>query len=88
MKLLDEAVANNKDPSLKSAFDKLLSMDNVPRKKAKFINFVQNCCHIPSNVVERVWAVLDEVRIKQVQERMKREEELREKVRLVFVADC
>lgn len=80
MKLLDEAVANNKDPSLKSAFDKLLSMDNVPRKKAKFINFVQNCCHIPSNVVERVWAVLDEVRTKQVQERMKREEELREKV--------
>lgn len=82
MRLLDEAVANNKDPSLKGAFDKLLSMDNVPRKKAKFINFVQNCCHIPNNVVERVWAVLEEVRNKQVQERMKREEELREQVRV------
>ena len=46
MRLLDEAVSNNKDPSLKSAFDRLLAMDNVPRKKAKFMNFVQNCCHL------------------------------------------
>ena len=84
MKLLDEAVANNKDPSLQSAFDKLLSMDNVPRKKVKFINFVQNCCHIPSNTVERVWAVLEEVRTKQVQERMEREEALREQVSVYF----
>ena len=80
MRLLDEAVSNNKDPSLKSAFDRLLAMENVPRKKAKFMNFVQNCCHLPGNVVERVWAVLEEVKNKQTAERIKREEALREQV--------
>ena len=80
MQLLDEAVSKNTDPSLKPAFDKLMAMDNVPRKKAKFINFVQNCCRLPPNVVERVWAVLEEVKNKQTAERMKREEALREQV--------
>lgn len=80
MRLLDEAVSKNNDPSLKPAFDKLLAMDNVPRKKAKFVNFVQNCCHLPSNVVERVWSVLEEVKNKQTEERMKREEAIREQV--------
>lgn len=86
MRLLDDAVAKNTDPSLKAPFEKLMSMDNVPRKKAKFINFVQNCCHLPNNVVEKVWAVLEEVRNKQIEERKKRDEALREQVRSVI--DC
>ena len=80
MRLLDEAVANNQDPSLKPAFDKLLAMPNVPRKKAKFVNFVQNCCHIQGSLIERVWSVLEEVRNKQTAERIKREEAIREQV--------
>lgn len=80
MKLLDEAVANNRDPSLKPAFDKLLTMDNVPRKKAKFVNFVKNCCYIQGNLIERVWSVLEEVKNKQTAERIKREEAVREQV--------
>ena len=78
--MLDEAVANNKDPSIKEPLNKLLSMENVPRKKAKFINFVKNCCHLPSNIVERVWSVLEEVKDKQAKERQKREQLLREQV--------
>lgn len=80
MRLLDEAVSKNTDPTLKGPFEKLVSMDNVPRKKAKFINFVQNCCHLPGNTVEKVWSVLEEVRNKQIQEQKKREEEMREQV--------
>lgn len=84
MRLLDEAVAKNTDPSLKAPFEKLMSMDNVPRKKAKFINFVQNCCRLPNNTVEKVWAVLEEVHNKQIEERKKRDEALREQVRCAF----
>ena len=80
MRLLDEAVENNKDPTLKAPLEKLLTMDNVPKKKSKFINFVQNCCHLPGNVVERVWAVLEEVRNKQLEANRIREEALREEV--------
>ena len=86
MRLLDEAVAKNTDPTLKAPFEKLMSMDNVPRKKAKFINFVQNCCRLPNNIVEKVWAVLEEVRNKQIEERKKRDEALREQVS--SVAGC
>ena len=86
MRLLDEAVANNKDPALKGPFSKLLSMENVPRKKNKFINFVQNCCHLPNNVVEKDWSVLEDVKNKQTQERQKREQLLREQV--LFVCLC
>lgn len=81
MRLLDEAVANNKDLSLKEPLNKLLSMENVPRKKAKFINFVKNCCHLPNNIVEKVWSVLEEVKDKQAKERQKREQLLREQVK-------
>uniref|UniRef100_W8BPH3 Cell growth-regulating nucleolar protein n=1 Tax=Ceratitis capitata TaxID=7213 RepID=W8BPH3_CERCA len=43
----------------RSAFQRLQSVDNVPRKKAKFQNFVKNCMHMPMRLAEEVWNVLE-----------------------------
>ncbi|XP_011177943.2 cell growth-regulating nucleolar protein [Zeugodacus cucurbitae] len=43
----------------REAFQRLQSVDNVPRKKAKFQNFVKNCMHMPMRLAEEVWKVLE-----------------------------
>ncbi|XP_036331449.1 cell growth-regulating nucleolar protein [Rhagoletis pomonella] len=43
----------------RSAFQRLQSVDNVPRKKAKFQNFVKNCMKMPMRLAEEVWSVLE-----------------------------
>lgn len=43
----------------RNAFQRLQSVDNVPRKKAKFQNFVKNCMHMPMRLAEDVWNVLE-----------------------------
>lgn len=49
----------NLSPPARAAFQKLQSVDNVPRKKAKFINFTQNCMRMRKDHVEEVWSVLE-----------------------------
>ncbi|EDV58126.1 cell growth-regulating nucleolar protein [Drosophila erecta] len=46
-------------PPVRSAFQKLQSVDNVPRKKAKFENFVGNCMRMPRNQATQVWDILE-----------------------------
>ncbi|XP_065367874.1 uncharacterized protein C16C10.8 [Calliphora vicina] len=43
----------------RNIFQRLQSYDNVPRKKAKFQNFVANCMRIPQNQAQPVWEVLE-----------------------------
>ena len=43
----------------RNIFQRLQNFDNVPRKKAKFQNFVSNCMKIPVNQAEPVWAILE-----------------------------
>lgn len=43
----------------RNIFQRLQSYDNVPRKKAKFQNFVSNCVRIPPNQAQPVWEVLE-----------------------------
>lgn len=44
---------------LRNAFQRLQSVDNVPRKKAKFENFVGNCMRMPRNQATEVWNILE-----------------------------
>ncbi|KAH8401666.1 hypothetical protein KR009_007214 [Drosophila setifemur] len=46
-------------PALRAAFQKLQSVDNVPRKKAKFENFVGNCMRLPRHQATEVWDILE-----------------------------
>lgn len=46
-------------PALRNAFQKLQSVDNVPRKKAKFENFVGNCMRLPRHQATEVWDILE-----------------------------
>ncbi|EDW02053.1 uncharacterized protein C16C10.8 [Drosophila grimshawi] len=47
-------------PALRSAFQRLQSVDNVPRKKAKFENFVGNCMRMPRQQATQVWDILEQ----------------------------
>ncbi|KAH8367192.1 hypothetical protein KR084_007496 [Drosophila pseudotakahashii] len=49
----------NLTPPVRSAFQKLQSVDNVPRKRAKFENFVANCIRIPRQQATQVWDILE-----------------------------
>ncbi|XP_055919825.1 uncharacterized protein C16C10.8 [Eupeodes corollae] len=49
----------NLSPAVRGAFQKLQNVDNVPRKKAKFINFAANCIKMRRDQVEEVWGVLE-----------------------------
>lgn len=49
----------NLTPQTRNIFQRLQNHDNVPRKKAKFQNFVANCMRIPAKQAEPVWAVLE-----------------------------
>ncbi|KAH8388656.1 hypothetical protein KR093_010075, partial [Drosophila rubida] len=46
-------------PQLRNAFQRLQSVDNVPRKKAKFENFVGNCMRMPRQQATEVWNILE-----------------------------
>ncbi|XP_061391870.1 uncharacterized protein C16C10.8-like [Musca vetustissima] len=46
-------------PQTRNIFQRLQSYDNVPRKKAKFQNFVANCLRVPGKQAEPVWTVLE-----------------------------
>lgn len=43
----------------RNIFQRLQNYDNVPRKKAKFENFVANCMRIPLKQAQPVWEVLE-----------------------------
>lgn len=43
----------------RNVFQRLQNYDNVPRKKAKFQNFVANCMKMPARQAEPVWEVLE-----------------------------
>lgn len=47
--------------ALKPYFDRLMAYDNIPRKKAKFVNFAKNSLnlkHDPQNIAEQLWDVI------------------------------
>ncbi|XP_054740342.1 cell growth-regulating nucleolar protein [Anastrepha obliqua] len=46
-------------PQARGAFERLQSVDNVPRKKVKFQNFTKNCMRMPVRLTEEVWSVLE-----------------------------
>uniref|UniRef100_A0A1I8Q0J8 Zinc finger C2H2 LYAR-type domain-containing protein n=1 Tax=Stomoxys calcitrans TaxID=35570 RepID=A0A1I8Q0J8_STOCA len=54
-----ESQEYNLSAQTRNIFQRLQSYDNVPRKKAKFQNFVANCMRIPAKQAEPVWAVLE-----------------------------
>jgi len=56
--ILDSSEYNLTGP-VRSAFQKLQSVDNVPRKRAKFENFVANCIKIPRQQATQVWDILE-----------------------------
>ncbi|KAH8299733.1 hypothetical protein KR044_005108 [Drosophila immigrans] len=47
-------------PQLRNAFQRLQSVDNVPRKRAKFENFVGNCMRMPRQQATEVWNILEQ----------------------------
>ncbi|XP_030386333.1 uncharacterized protein C16C10.8 [Scaptodrosophila lebanonensis] len=46
-------------PPVRDAFKRLQSVDNVPRKKAKFENYVANCMRMPRHQATQVWDILE-----------------------------
>lgn len=46
--------------SVRGAFQKLQSYDNVPRKQAKFQNFIRNCLRMDPKDAEKVWKILSQ----------------------------
>lgn len=77
MRLVDEAKDTCTDPSVKQALEQLCNLDNVPRKKKQFYNYVNNCVHLPGSVVDKVWNVLEEIRQKQIAEKKAIEEKIK-----------
>lgn len=45
--------------SVRGAFQKLQNYDNVPRKQAKFQNFIRNCLRMDPKDAEKVWKILE-----------------------------
>lgn len=50
----------NLDDHVRSIFDKISQQDNVPRKKAKFLNFLKNCMRVGPNKHEFIWKIMEE----------------------------
>lgn len=48
------------DPHIRIILNKLLNFDNVPRKQAKFKNFLSNSLRVHPNQAEVIWRLLDE----------------------------
>ncbi|KAK8803652.1 hypothetical protein WA158_001346 [Blastocystis sp. Blastoise] len=80
MRLLDSAKDSCTDSSVKSALDQLCNLDNVPRKKKQFYNYVNNCVHIPTNTVDKVWEILESLRQKQIAEKKAIEDKVKAEI--------
>lgn len=52
---------SNARPAVKEVLQKLATFENVPRKKAKFFNFMKNCAvsRTKDDVLEEVWSLLE-----------------------------
>ncbi|EYC10875.1 hypothetical protein Y032_0053g2346 [Ancylostoma ceylanicum] len=68
---VERAVEFVKDPKLKSLLQNIQGYSNIPRKEAKFINFLTNSCRIrDTTLCKMAWkAIADEA------EKLKKEEE-------------
>lgn len=55
-----EQKAASLDPHIRIILNKLLNFDNVPRKQAKFKNFLSNSLRVHPNQAEVIWKLLDE----------------------------
>uniref|UniRef100_A0A1I7Y5U6 Zf-LYAR domain-containing protein n=1 Tax=Steinernema glaseri TaxID=37863 RepID=A0A1I7Y5U6_9BILA len=79
------AIDHVKDTSLKGLLNRIAEFDNIPRKEAKFINFLQNSMRIRDrNLCVKAWSAIDTEakRLKAEEEepkRLKAEEEERKK---------
>lgn len=61
------AAVHNMNPELKSLFDRILRFDNIPRKKAKFFNFLKSN-HCRNNyLMEEAWKFFEDVNKKSSQ---------------------
>lgn len=57
---LQSAVAKvNANPKLKAVLQQIIDFPNIPRKKAKFVNFLKNSLRIQPFVAEEAWAAID-----------------------------
>lgn len=54
------AKATSLDPAIRSILNKLESYDNVPRKQAKFKNFLKNSLRVNNYQADIVWNLLEE----------------------------
>ncbi|GLE10588.1 hypothetical protein PINS_up022786 [Pythium insidiosum] len=60
MQAIQDAKASN-DAKLQNVLDRVAGYDNVPRKKAKFVNFMKNSIGgADPAMIEKVWNVLEE----------------------------
>lgn len=47
---------------MKRLLNQIVDFDNIPRKRAKFVNFVQNAIgrRTPTSVIDKTWDVFEE----------------------------
>lgn len=68
--------------SVRGAFQKLQHYDNVPRKQAKFQNFVKNCLRMDPKDAQNVWNILsqelDKIKQSNVKANQPKKEEVKE----------
>jgi len=57
-----ETRSGDLDSEVKSLLNQVVNYDNIPRKRAKFVNFVQNAIgkRTPTSVIDKTWDVFEE----------------------------
>ncbi|KAK6052174.1 LYAR-type C2HC zinc finger [Cooperia oncophora] len=78
---VERAIEFVKDPRLRSLLENIQGYSNIPRKEAKFINFLTNSCRIRDEALcRRAWkAIADEAeKLKKEQEESKATEKIEE----------
>lgn len=60
MRIVQSASAGSSDSKLQNVLDRIAGYDNVPRKRAKFLNFIKNSIALnDQGMVERVWTLYE-----------------------------
>ncbi|CAI4221086.1 unnamed protein product [Auanema sp. JU1783] len=75
---VESAIENVSDLSLKNLLKNILGFTNIPRKEAKFINFLTNSCRINNRgLCTRAWQAIavEAEKLKKIEESQKAEEE-------------
>uniref|UniRef100_A0A158R4X6 39S ribosomal protein L16, mitochondrial n=1 Tax=Syphacia muris TaxID=451379 RepID=A0A158R4X6_9BILA len=74
---VERAINAVKDPSLKSLLQQIRGYNNIPRKEAKFINFLQNSTHIRNrDLCLQAWNCISNEAKKMMEEEAEKESQL------------